>query len=77
MRLDNVFVGIKTTGTFQHSSFLSGGLVASAGLIRVRNGQITALSPLSGHYRSSMVCALHIMVNELTNAQESLQDILK
>ena len=39
----------------QHSSFLSGGLVSSAGLIRVRDGQIMALSPLSGHYRSSMV----------------------
>lgn len=26
----NLFIGIKDTGTFQHSSFLSGGLVISA-----------------------------------------------
>ena len=39
------------TGTFQHSSFLAGGLVVSAGLISVRKGLIHKLSPLSGHYR--------------------------
>ncbi|TIB42934.1 hypothetical protein E3P86_00149 [Wallemia ichthyophaga] len=61
---DNMFVGIKSTGTFQHSSFLSGGLVSSAGLIGVRNGQITALSPLSGHYRSS-INHFKIFLNEM------------
>ena len=39
------------TGTFQHSSFLGGGLVSSAGLISVKQGVIHTLSPLSGHYR--------------------------
>lgn len=38
-------------GTFQHSSFLAGGLVTSAGLISVKEGVIHTLSPLSGHYR--------------------------
>jgi len=50
----NLFVGIKSTGTFQHSSFLSGGRVTCAGLIQCRNGQIQSLSPLSGHYRGSI-----------------------
>jgi len=50
----NIYVGIKDTGTFQHSSFLSGGLVVSAGLIKVHGGLITKLSPLSGHYRTKV-----------------------
>lgn len=50
----NVFVGLKETGYFQHSSFTSGGLVTSAGLIEVKDGLVTSLSPLSGHYRTSI-----------------------
>lgn len=50
----NLFVGIKTPGAFQHSSFTSGGLISSAGLIKVKNGRIKSLSPLSGHYRTSI-----------------------
>lgn len=50
----NLYVGIKDTGTFQHSSFLSGGLVVSAGLLKVHKGLITKLSPLSGHYRTKI-----------------------
>ncbi|KAF7436724.1 hypothetical protein PC9H_003557 [Pleurotus ostreatus] len=49
----NIFIGIKETGEFQHSSFLGGGLVTSAGLISVKDGLIHTLSPLSGHYRTS------------------------
>ena len=66
--VDNVFVGIKETGYFQHSSLTAGGLgrylfqrwrmadqrgrkVTSAGLIEVKDGLVTSLSPLSGHYR--------------------------
>lgn len=41
------------TGHFQHSSFLSGALVTSAGIISARDGVIHKLSPLSGHYRTS------------------------
>ena len=44
-------VGIKTSGEFQHASFLSGARISSAGSIGIENGQLTYLSPLSGHYR--------------------------
>lgn len=47
-----LFVGIKQTGKFQHSSFLYGGRVLSAGLLKVKNGLLTSLNPLSGHYRA-------------------------
>ncbi|WVQ78707.1 hypothetical protein IAT38_000794 [Cryptococcus sp. DSM 104549] len=50
----NLFVGIKKSGTFQHSSFLAGGKVTSAGIIVVKQGLIKSLNPLSGHYRSSI-----------------------
>ena len=50
----NLFVGIKDTGSFQHSSFTAGGLISSAGLITVKSGRIHKLSPLSGHYRTSV-----------------------
>ena len=46
-----LFVGIKSSGAFQHSSFLHGARISAAGLIKVRNGRLTSLSPLSGHYR--------------------------
>lgn len=46
-----LYVGIKTSGTFQHSSFLQGTRISAAGLIRIHNGRVTSLSPLSGHYR--------------------------
>lgn len=42
---------IPDPGSFQHSSFLGGGLVTSAGLVSVKGGLIHTLSPLSGHYR--------------------------
>ncbi|KAF7320075.1 hypothetical protein MKEN_00791800 [Mycena kentingensis (nom. inval.)] len=50
----NIFVGIKDTGRVQHSSLLGGGVVTSAGLITVKFGVIHTLSPLSGHYRTSV-----------------------
>ncbi|KAJ8520108.1 hypothetical protein ONZ45_g3000 [Pleurotus djamor] len=50
----NLFIGIKETGGFQHSSLLAGGQVTSAGLITVKEGIIHTLSPLSGHYRTTI-----------------------
>lgn len=47
-----LYIGIKQTGNFQHSSFLYGGRVLSAGLLRAKDGILVSLSPLSGHYRS-------------------------
>lgn len=46
-----LYLGIKQSGAFQHSSFLNGGRISSAGLMKVKDGQIRRLSPLSGHYR--------------------------
>lgn len=45
-----LYIGIKQSGAFQHSSFLKGGRILSAGLIRIKRGQLRRLSPLSGHY---------------------------
>jgi len=65
----NIFIGIKTSGNFQHSSckspivpghgvvlmiVLAGGKVTSAGIIVVKQGIVKTLSPMSGHYRSSI-----------------------
>jgi hypothetical protein len=44
-------VGIKNSGVFQHSSFLQGARISAAGLIKIKNGRLSSLSPLSGHYR--------------------------
>jgi hypothetical protein len=44
-------VGIKQSGAFQHSSFLHGARISAAGLIKIKDGQLRRLSPLSGHYR--------------------------
>lgn len=46
-----LYVGIKSSGAFQHASFLSGARISSAGTIGIENGKLTFLSPLSGHYR--------------------------
>ncbi|GIJ87133.1 hypothetical protein Asppvi_006037 [Aspergillus pseudoviridinutans] len=46
-----LYIGIKEKGAFQHSSFLRGARVAAAGLIKIWNGQLRSLTPLSGHYR--------------------------
>lgn len=49
--LGRLYVGIKSSGAFQHASFLSGARISSAGIIGIKGGQLTYLSPLSGHYR--------------------------
>ena len=46
-----LYVGIKNSGGFQHSSFLQGSRISAAGLIKIKKGRIGSLSPLSGHYR--------------------------
>ena len=45
-----IYIGIKQSGAFQHSSFLRGARVSAAGLIKVKRGQLRKMSPLSGHY---------------------------
>jgi len=46
-----MYIGYKQSGAFQHSSFLHGSRILSAGQIKVKHGQLRRLSPLSGHYR--------------------------
>lgn len=46
-----LYVGIKNSGAFQHSSFVQGGRISAAGLIKIKDGRLSRLSPLSGHYR--------------------------
>lgn len=46
-----LYVGIKDSGAFQHSSFLQGSRISAAGLIKIKDGRLSSLSPLSGHYR--------------------------
>lgn len=49
---NNLYIGIKQSGAFQHSSFLRGSRISAAGLITVRDGQLRILQPRSGHYRT-------------------------
>ncbi|XXG57108.1 hypothetical protein AAC387_Pa03g4346 [Persea americana] len=45
-----LYVGQKKKGTFQHSSFLSGGATTAAGRLVVEKGVLKAIWPYSGHY---------------------------
>ena len=60
----NLYVGIKQSGAFQHSSFLHGSRISSAGLIKIRDGKIKLLQPRSGHYRppaSNFMAFIHAL----------------
>ncbi|EMS58817.1 hypothetical protein TRIUR3_29187 [Triticum urartu] len=46
-----LYIGTKSKGTFQHSSFLAGGATSAAGRLVVANGILKAVWPHSGHYR--------------------------
>ncbi|PON46818.1 calmodulin-binding family protein [Parasponia andersonii] len=45
-----LYVGQKKKGTFQHSSFLSGGATTAAGRLVAHDGVLEAIWPYSGHY---------------------------
>ncbi|KAI6791005.1 hypothetical protein KC361_g7563 [Hortaea werneckii] len=45
-----LYIGIKQSGAFQHSSFLHGSRISAAGILKIKRGQLRKLSPLSGHY---------------------------
>ncbi|XP_031397571.1 IQ domain-containing protein IQM6-like [Punica granatum] len=45
-----LYVGQKSKGTFQHSSFLAGGATLAAGRLFVEEGILKAVWPHSGHY---------------------------
>ena len=61
---NNLYIGIKQSGAFQHSSFLRGSRISAAGLITVRDGQLQILQPRSGHYRTPSH-NLHIFIKSL------------
>ncbi|XP_050365686.1 IQ domain-containing protein IQM1-like [Argentina anserina] len=46
----SLYVGQKKKGSFQHSSFLSGGATTAAGRLVSHNGVLEAIWPYSGHY---------------------------
>ncbi|KAJ9153344.1 hypothetical protein P3X46_026792 [Hevea brasiliensis] len=46
-----LYVGKKKKGTFQHSSFLAGGVATAAGRLIIESGILKAVWPHSGHYR--------------------------
>ncbi|XXG64248.1 hypothetical protein AAC387_Pa05g2247 [Persea americana] len=45
-----LYAGQKKKGTFQHSSFLSGGATTASGRMVAENGILKAIWPYSGHY---------------------------
>ncbi|PWA79186.1 hypothetical protein CTI12_AA207450 [Artemisia annua] len=47
---NNLYLGMKIKGKFQHSSFLAGGATLSAGRLVVIDGILKAVWPHSGHY---------------------------
>ncbi|GAC94444.1 hypothetical protein PHSY_002015 [Pseudozyma hubeiensis SY62] len=69
-----LYIGLKQTGYFQHSSFLYGGRVLSAGLLKVDNGTLTSLSPLSGHYRAG-TAHFRYFVKKLQDAGVDLERV--
>lgn len=48
----NLYCGIKQKGRFQHSSFLAGGPITSAGTMVIKDGVLLKCNPMSGHYRT-------------------------
>ncbi|KAL2041539.1 hypothetical protein N7G274_005921 [Stereocaulon virgatum] len=61
---NNLYIGIKQSGAFQHSSFLHGARASAAGLITVKDGQLRILQPRSGHYKTPSH-NLHILIKSL------------
>ena len=57
----NLYVGIKQSGSFQHSSFMRGSRISSAGQIKIKRGQLRSLSPLSGHYQPPLAAFRHFV----------------
>lgn len=69
-----LYIGYKQSGAFQHSSFLHGSRILSAGQIKVKKGQIRQLSPLSGHYRPP-VSSFRAFVHSLQEAGADLSRV--
>jgi hypothetical protein len=46
----SLYIGQKSKGKFQHSSFLSGAATTAAGRLVAKEGLLKAIWPYSGHY---------------------------
>jgi hypothetical protein len=69
-----LYVGIKQSGAFQHSSFLHGSRIAAAGLIKIKDGLLDKLSPLSGHYRPN-TSHFRAFLNSLKDAGADMSNV--
>jgi hypothetical protein len=68
-----MYLGEYSRGTFNHSSFLSGGAVMGAGELSVKDGKIVGITDKSGHYEPDNdliikgLMALHLSKVDLSN----------
>ncbi|KAH0653065.1 hypothetical protein KY289_030743 [Solanum tuberosum] len=75
-----LYVGKKQKGTFQHSSFLSGGAITAAGRLVAHSGILEAIWPYSGHYHPTeenfkeFISFLEEHKVDLTNVQRCAVD---
>ena len=58
---DVLYVGIHTSGSFHHSSFLCGAPILAAGMIKVEKGRIRGIHEKNGHYRSQEIHMLSFL----------------
>ena len=72
--VSRLYVGIKSSGAFQHASFMAGARISSAGSIGIENGQLTYLSPLSGHYRPTTK-SFKTFIHNLTDQGVNLSQV--
>ncbi|XP_071716207.1 LOW QUALITY PROTEIN: IQ domain-containing protein IQM1-like [Rutidosis leptorrhynchoides] len=76
----NLYVGQKKKGSFQHSSFLSGGATTAAGRLVAHGGVLEAIWPYSGHYLPTeenfrdFICFLERNNVDLTNVKRCSVD---
>ena len=65
---NNIYIGIKQSGAFQHSSFLHGARVSAAGLITVKDGQLRSTLPiLPAHPIPSIIPAILTHLHQSSN----------
>lgn len=69
-----LYLGIKQKGRFQHSSFLAGGPITSAGTLVIKDGTLLACNPMSGHYRTKAMYFKRFM-EELENQGADLSQV--
>ena len=61
---NNLYIGIKQSGAFQHSSFMHGSRISAAGLIQVRDGQLRSMFALKcSHDARSFTSAFSTIIS--------------